>query len=144
MFSIPDPDPAKPLKCNILWYFRAGYVLDIDGFYNNLKRTREIPSGKNKYSGIERAVKQLVREGWPVSRIMDHNGIAWYFAGDGFEKYYAEGMLRIVKKEVGSMKRKIGMREIGYRLIPADPLPLNPSEIPPGAVLLKLFPDLLK
>ena len=119
---IPDWHPERPLKDNILWLFTLG-KLDIDTMYRILKTMRSMPSGKDKYQGIERAIRRLQKEGWPIIKEMDNRGVAWYSAGEGFmtfiveqiksdaEKIEKESVMREVKRlnEVLEMEQKMGM-----------------------------------
>jgi hypothetical protein len=53
---------------------------------------REMPTGKDKYRGIERALKQLLKEGCPIHMEPDRNGIMWYSAGEGFGQFVARSL----------------------------------------------------
>ena len=89
MFTIPSPDPKRPLKCNILWVISEGCVLDIEQFYAVLSEMRDdmpihpvkveekdrMPdepefkdNNKHKYTEIRRALLQLQKEGWPINK----------------------------------------------------------------------------
>ena len=87
MRSLPNNSPKDPIKNNILWLLRKGYRLDISLFYEILSRFRDMPLGKDKYRGIERALNALVKEGWPIVKEIDNIGIAWYYAGPDFTKF---------------------------------------------------------
>lgn len=98
MRTIPDNDPNKPLKYNILWLISKGYVLDITLFYEILSRKRDMPNNKNKYRSIEMSLSQLQKEGWSIQKEVDKNGVAWYSAGKGFDKMLVERFKEMSKE----------------------------------------------
>lgn len=102
MFSLPDPDPRQPIKNNILWLLTR-YNLDIDTMYRILSERRKMPSGKNRYQGIERALKRLQKEGWPIAKEIDEHGVAWYSSGEGFMAFVVEQL----RKDVERIKKRI-------------------------------------
>ncbi len=69
---------------------------------------REMPIGKDKYRGIERALKQLISEGWPIEKITDKNGIAWYRAVDGFLEFY----VKTLKEKISKHRKRMILREV--------------------------------
>lgn len=125
---MPDSDPKRPLKYNVLWLIAKGYVLDIEQFYSILREIRKMPLNikrrktektlpdeseeidinKHKYTQIERALVQLQREGWPITKEIDNHRIAWYGAGPGFMEFVYGQFL----KEVDGITRKCKMREV--------------------------------
>lgn len=145
MFTIPDPDPKKPLKNNILYLFSAGYILDVDSIYQNISGKRDIPSGKDKYRGIERAIKQLEKEEWPIHKESDKNGIIWYRAGTGFNAFLIEKTLDLCREINGTMdyaKRfdvQIKEAQKNHSSISFSSFPVSSDNIP-----LKLVPKYLK
>lgn len=108
MRTIPDKDPNKPLKYNILWLISKGYVLDITLFYDILSRKRDMPNNKHKYRSIERSLLQLQKEGWSIQKELDKNGVAWYSAGKGFGDLVGKEFL----KEINNVINETKMREI--------------------------------
>jgi hypothetical protein len=128
VFTLPSRDPNDPLKCNILWIISERHVLDIDQFYTILSEIRDMPhhlvkveandrmpdepefkdNNKHKYTQIKRALVQLQREGWPIAKEIDRNGVAWYSAGPGFMEFVYRQLL----KEINDIARKGKMREI--------------------------------
>lgn len=107
MRSLPDNGPEEPIKNNILWLFLQ-YRMDIDIMYRILQNIRAMPSGKDKYRNIERAIKALDKEGWPIDKEVDNHGIVWYSAGLGFMEFVNAQFL----KEVNSIVKKSKMREL--------------------------------
>lgn len=125
---MPDSDPKRPLKYNVLWLIAKGYALDIEQFYSILREIRKMPLNikrrktektlpdeseeidinKHKYTQIERALVQLQREGWPITKEIDNHGIAWYSAGPGFMEFFYGQLL----KEVNIIVKKSKMREL--------------------------------
>lgn len=87
MRSLPNNSPKDPIKNNILWLLTEGYRLDISLFYEIMGRFRDMPSAKDKYRGIERALKTLEKEGWPIDKVTDDNKVVWYSAGPDFTKF---------------------------------------------------------
>ena len=69
---------------------------------------REMPTGRDKYRGIERALQQLIREGWPIQKVTDKNGIAWYCAVDGFLEFY----VKTLKEKIGKLRKGTVFREL--------------------------------
>ena len=119
MLSFPSPDSKEPIKNNILYLFWRGYNLDLDILYRTLCNMREMPTGKDKYRGIERALRQLQKEGWPIHMEPDGNGITWYSAGEGFDSRLKESMqnflevLKHVKRSMDYAKRyDVQIREV--------------------------------
>ena len=119
MFTIPSRDPKRPLKCNILWIISEGYVLDIGQLYTVLREMRDnmpihlikvenedrMPdepefkdANKHKYTQIERAIVQLQREGWPLVKETDNNGIAWYYAGHDFTEFMIKRLVEYASR----------------------------------------------
>jgi hypothetical protein len=87
VISLPNNSPKEPIKNNILWLLTKGYRLDIGLFYEILSRFRKMPSAKDKYRGIERALKTLEKEGWPIDKVTDDNKVVWYSPGPEFTKF---------------------------------------------------------
>jgi hypothetical protein len=108
VLSFPSPDSKEPIKNNILYLFWKGYNLELDILYRTLCNMREMPTGKDKYRGIERALKQLQKEGWPIHMEPDGNGITWYSAGEGFGQFMAS----ILYAEVGKIRKESSLREV--------------------------------
>lgn len=109
MRTVPDNDPKKPLKYNILWLISKGYVLDITLFYDILSRKRrDMPNNKDKYRSIERSLLQLEKEGWSIKKELDQNGVAWYSADIGFGDFVGKELL----KEINNVVNETKMREI--------------------------------
>ena len=75
-----------------------GYRLDISLFYEILGRFRDMPSAKDKYRGIERALKALEKEGWPIVKETDNNGIAWYYAGHNFIEFVIKWLVEYASR----------------------------------------------
>ena len=98
MKSLPNNSPKEPIKNNILWLLEEGYRFDITLFYEILGRFRDMPSGKDKYRGIERALKALKKEGWPIIKETDNNGIAWYYAGHGFTEFLIKRLVEYASR----------------------------------------------
>ena len=82
--------------------------MDIDIMYRTLQNIRPMLTGKDKYRSIERAIKVLDKEGWPIDKEMDNHGIAWYGAGPGFMDFVYGQLL----KEVDDIVKESKMREI--------------------------------
>lgn len=83
MITIADPDTHKPLKYNILYLLMSfGGSHDIISMYEILKEVRktpEMPDNKHKYTGIERALKELDKEGFALQKDIV-KGVAYYSA----------------------------------------------------------------
>ena len=107
MRSFPNISAEEPIKNNILWLLLR-YRMDIDIMYRTLQNIRPMPSGKDKYLSIGRAIKALDKEGCPITKETDDNGIAWYSAGPGFMEFVYGQLLR----EVDGIVRESKMREI--------------------------------
>ena len=124
---MPSRDPKAPLKCNILWIISEGYVLDIGQFYTFLREMRDnmpihlikvenedrMPdepefkdTNKHKYTQIERAIVKLQRDGWPIVKEKDNNGIAWYYAGHDFTEFMIKRLFEHIGK-IPTMIKKI-------------------------------------
>ena len=67
MITIADPDTRKPLKYNILYLLMSGRY-DIVALYEILKKARYMPDNKDKYKGIERALRELDKEGFALQK----------------------------------------------------------------------------
>ncbi len=78
MITIPDPDISKPLKYNILYLLISGRY-DIITMYEILKEARYMPDNKDKYKGIERALRELDKEGFALKKDIV-KGVAYYSA----------------------------------------------------------------
>lgn len=124
MFTIPSPDPKRPLKCNILWVISEGCVLDIEQFYAVLSEMRDdmpihpvkveekdrMPdepefkdNNKHKYTEIRRALLQLQKEGWPINKHVDQNGVAWYSMGKGFTEFLLNRFISDYESFLGTL-----------------------------------------
>ncbi len=107
MRSLPDKDSKAPVKNNILWLLMR-YRMDIDIFYRTLQNMRKMPTGKDKYRSIERALRELDKEGWPIIKEIDKHGITWYSAGPSFKDF----LLVQFEKETESIAKESIMREM--------------------------------
>jgi len=105
--SLPNGSPEEPIKNNILWLLMR-YRMDIDIMYRTLQNIRPMPTGKDKYRSIERAIKALDKEGWPIDKEMDNHGIAWFGAGPKFMDFVYGQILT----EANDIIKKSKMREI--------------------------------
>lgn len=103
MKTLPTNDPKAQLKRNILWLIGDGQNLDIMSFYEVLSKMRDMPHGKDKYRGIERALEQLEREGWPINKHVDHNGVAWYAMGERFTKFLLNRFMSDYESFLGTL-----------------------------------------
>ena len=95
MITIPDPDISKPLKYNIL-YLLMSRRYDIITMYEILKEARDMPDNKDKYKGIERALKELDKEGFSLKKDIV-KGVGYYSASPETVLKISENVLKEYK-----------------------------------------------
>ena len=105
MITIADPDTRKPLKYNILYLLMSGRY-DIVALYEILKKARYMPDNKDKYKGIERALKELDKEGFALQKDIVKQ-VAYYSASPETILKIAEN----VEKEYKNMDHDLSILE---------------------------------
>ena len=105
MITIADPDIRKPLKYNILYLLMSGRY-DIIALYEILKKARYMPDNKDKYKGIERALKELDKEGFALQKDIVKQ-VAYYSASPETILKIAEN----VEKEYKNMDHDLSILE---------------------------------
>lgn len=68
---------------------------------------RSMPSGKDKYRGIERALRQLQKEGWPIIKETDNHSVAWYSLDQSFGEFIVKRLNDVVER----IKKEAVLRE---------------------------------
>ena len=105
MITIADPDTRKPLKYNILYLLMSGRY-DIVALYEILKKARYMPDNKDKYKGIERALRELDKEGFALQKDIIKQ-VAYYSASPETILKIAEN----VEKEYKNMDHDLSILE---------------------------------
>ncbi len=97
MITIPDPDISKPLKYNILYLLMSfDGSHDVISMYEILKEVRKMPDNKDKYKGIERALKELDKEGFSLKKDIV-KGVVYYSPSPETVLKIAENVLKEYK-----------------------------------------------